>query len=337
MEGFKIAIDFVHDHAELFEAIFTILFFVGTGIFIYFFRPEFFQKIKSGFRSFSTAFSFANKHAIIWFAATAKAILALSFLALLIILEKYNVVALSEESRAEMTMSGIAILIGIALLMRYSSRFMDIAMVHYTLGALEARRITLSESISKSFKSAWLLFKFVLLDMLIAVLTKKDGSKRSSGIGFVNNILGLLAGLAWSAATYFIEPVIAEEGLSLRQSIRRSAETMKNSFGQVAGFEVGVAVYVALPVLVTSALGMGFLFLAYAVSESHALLAKACVITALVSFALLFLCMIVAFIIQQATTWIFTCAAYNYTRGRSTGPLDAHFITAAIIKESDKK
>lgn len=338
METVKTVADFIQTHEAIIEAIVTIVIFIAAGIYLYFYKPDFFKKIKAGFQSLGTSFSFANKHPMIWYAALFKTFLGVAGIFLLVILERYKVIAISRKSQAakEAGWSALLILFAIMLAWDYCSQFMNISITHYILGALESRSVTLKEAIGKSFKSAWLLLKFTLLDFLIRLLTGKDEEKKTSRITFINNILSSIVGLAWTAATYFIVPVIAEERVTLRESIRISALTMKNSFGQTIGFETGRSLFLVLPWYITGLLGAGCWLVRAKVKGAHPLLAEGLWITGLGMIIITALLALFAIIATQVTNWIFNCAAYNYTRGKNTGPFDAHFIRDAVITEKEE-
>jgi hypothetical protein len=292
---------------------------------------DFVPKIKSGFGAFSTAWAFARMHNVLIFFAAAKAIVLIIGVGLFVVLERFEIIALSEKAQqyAKPQLVGMTLMVVIPLVIlgKYWARLMDVCAMHYTLGALENRRVTVVESFKKSIAALWLLFKFVLLDYLLTILTKRDES--SSRFAFINNILSSLVGLAWRVATFFIIPVVAEERLSLRASIARSAEIMKNSFGQTTGFQLGILVYLFLPICLMLALGAGLLWSAQYIDIS----VNGIIFGFIVWLCLMLLVASVCYFIYTLTTWVFIAAAYNYTRGRDTGPFDAHFITAAFVKK----
>ena len=135
-------------------------------------------------------------------------------------------------------------------------------------------------------------------------------------------------GLAWSLATFFIMPVMVTERLSLRASIARSAQIMKDHFGRAIGFDFGTRILMApaLLMLAMFALYMGALALTRVTGSEHALFFKL--------FAVVFLCIILILLLlgligMQAVTWVFTCAIYNFSQGKPTGPFNERLIRAS--------
>lgn len=213
----------------------------------------------------------------------------------------------------------------------YLTHLIDLSAISYILNLLNKQEASISNSFSNAFSRAWLVLKFFLVDYLIAIITRNKKAE-SSRFSIVNAILKSIMGLAWSLATYFIMPVMAEEKLTLKQSIKESAEIMKSHFGNVVGFQIGTG-FLFLPaffILLLIVLFGGIVALIQGTGRiTTPIILHIILVMAIV--AIIFLS--IALVTSMVITWIFICAAYNFARGRKTGPFDEHFITAAIEKK----
>lgn len=77
---------------------------------------------------------------------------------------------------------------------------------------------------------------------------------------WVGRLLSFVGGVAWAVATFFVVPVLAVEGVGARESVRRSAHTMKSRWGEAVTGQVATGTagaILAFPGLILMATGVG--------------------------------------------------------------------------------
>jgi Family of unknown function (DUF6159) len=80
-------------------------------------------------------------------------------------------------------------------------------------------------------------------------------------VGFIGKIITSITGIVWSVATFFVVPVIAYEGLGPIAAFKRSAQLMKEKWGESlgAGFSFFLIQFALVLVAGTSFFLIGFL------------------------------------------------------------------------------
>jgi len=329
-------LDFINQHQEAVFITVSILFVFGLILFTLFLSRGLFKNIRAGIATFRPALQFARAHPLLGLLAFIKICIFVTMTVTIIVLEKNDFIMRNQEGDAIYTTTALLILILGALITSFFAKLIDISAIHYTIAALESNMISLSALVRKAFKSSWLLAKFVLLDFVINVLTRspqKQGKKYTSWFQFINMIIASTIGLAWNVATYFITPVIAHERVTLRESIRRSAEIMKKHFGTTIGFEMASIVYFVIPFILIIIGSLGITCIAALIRYSAPLLSNSMLfLSAIVPISCLCIVTPVILMLNFITTWIFKSAAYNYTQGKSTGPFHEQIAQAALRK-----
>ena len=92
-----------------------------------------------------------------------------------------------------------------------------------------------------------------------AAISALQALLREAGGNLVGAIVGGLADVAWTVATFFVVPVIALEGLGPKDAIKRSAGVVRERWGEgvVGSAAIGlVAFLIALPGIVLIVAGI---------------------------------------------------------------------------------
>jgi hypothetical protein len=151
------------------------------------------------------------------------------------------------------------------------------------------------------------------------IISAIQGATNESVVG---RILGGLVSFAWSAATFFVVPVIALEGVGPKQAFKRSVSVLRERWGEgVVGSASasGIVFLVALPALL--ALGVG----GYALIDSGQDVAGG------VLLGLAGVVLVVAILIGGTVSAIFRVALYRYaTDGTAVGGFDPAQMQAAF-------
>jgi hypothetical protein len=325
---FNAIVAFVREYPTFCGILFGLVALVVLLFFWYLKKPHIFQNVKNGFHVTFPATKFANDHKILWWLCGIKMGFIFFVIGIWAVLVKYGITTPDKRLPGyEILFFALIVSFVLGFITNYLFALCDISAMHYLFEAFDAKSMTLSESFRASLKSSWIACKFALLNYFMTIF--KRGKSDSSQQG------GSLIGLAWNVATFFIAPVITEERLSLRASIKRSAETMKNSFGHVVGFKMGQSLFLGIGFMV-------FMLSLFSLFMAAVLIGKQFGIRVR-SFKPVFLCVLLILLcvglivsaLHTITTWVFTAAAYNFTRGKNTGPFDAQFIRQSLVREDE--
>jgi hypothetical protein len=113
-------------------------------------------------------------------------------------------------------------------------------------GAMERMRggdPTVSSALGAAGRHVGKIFGWALLAATVGTILRAIADR----VPFVGKIVIGLIGAAWSIATFFVVPVLVLEDLSVTDSVRRSTELLKRSWGEavVGTIGLGAASFVA--------------------------------------------------------------------------------------------
>jgi len=128
-------------------------------------------------------------------------------------------------------------------------------------------------------------------------------------VGFVGKIVIAILGAVWTIATYFVVPVLVVEGLGPIEAAKRSAEILKDAWGESLVSNVGIGlVTTVVTLLIVVPVGIAFLALA---------LKTASIAVALIGLAAVLAILVLSALIGSALSSIALCALYLYaTEGK---------------------
>jgi hypothetical protein len=142
--------------------------------------------------------------------------------------------------------------------------------------------------------------------------------------GFAGRLIEWVGDIAWSLASFFVLPVLALEDVSAPAALRRSAATIRRTWGES----------------VTGAAVIGFgasfvVFIAAAVGVFGAVIGQAGHAAGYPLAALAAVAVAAAMMVQTAVSQVFRLAVYRYATGEgSTGPFAAADLEAAFKPRS---
>jgi hypothetical protein len=163
--------------------------------------------------------------------------------------------------------------------------------------------------------AAWALVQAVV-GLIISAL------QSAANDNIVGTILGGLVSFAWSAATFFVVPVIALEGVGPRDAFKRSVSVLRERWGEgVVGAASASAVVFLAALLPILALGAG----------GYALVNSGQDVGGGVLFGLAGVIFVVAVLIGGTVNAIFRVALYRFaTEGTAVGGFDPAQMQAAF-------
>jgi hypothetical protein len=205
-----------------------------------------------------------------------------------------------------------------ALLLSYpltfTSVFINTAIAAAAAAALDGRRLTVAQALAVPAKRLGHVAGWALIATVVGVVLEQIASRLPLG----GSIATRLVGLAWSLASLFAIPVLALEDRSPTQCLRRSAELVKERWGEGLAGSVIVTAWAAVALLVLGvAVAVG---VAATAAAPIALAAVACAgavgLTALVGLQI---------VVRQT----FAVALYRYaTEGSVAGPFEERDLRA---------
>lgn len=176
--------------------------------------------------------------------------------------------------------------------------FFNVALIHCVLSRLGGGSASVGDGLAVAVRRLPQIIAWALVSATIGLVLNILRDRA----GMAGRVVAGLAGLGWTVATYFVVPILAHEGLGPIAALRRSAATLRRTWGEalVAQFGLGVLVIVPGIVAVLLAALVGSTLPASVAGPVFALLAA---LMALVVFAVQTLGVVLnAAIYQYATT-----------------------------------
>lgn len=193
---------------------------------------NFFDRLSNGWNISMNSFKVLkeNKHLVIF--------PILSTLSLILIMGSFFVVILSSNGwnvdQVEGTTSNTSYFL--LLLLFYVVNyfvvvFFNMALIHCTRLYFKGEEATVSEGLRFSFSRIGVIFSWALFAGTVGAILKMI--QQESGI--IGKIITGIIGVVWSIATFFVVPVIAYENLGPFAAFKRSAQLMKQKWGESLG------------------------------------------------------------------------------------------------------
>jgi hypothetical protein len=197
----------------------------------------------------------------------------------------------------------IAVLVVGAYFLILVSVYCNVALSACAARALEGHDTTAGEGFSAAGARFGPVAGWALLSLVVGGLINLVQALLREGAGqLVAALVGGLANMAWSVATFFVVPVIALEGLGPTGALKRSLAVIRERWGEgVAGsFAIGGLIFLMafLPGLALFAIGV-------AVSSSVPFLGAVLVVLGIAVF-------VIGAVVQTALMAIFKVALYRF-------------------------
>jgi hypothetical protein len=137
---------------------------------------------------------------------------------------------------------GYAILLAFYVSSYFVIIFFNAAIVECAIIRFRGNDPTVADGLKGACRRLPQIFGWALVAATVGVVLRAI-SERS---GLVGKIVTGLFGLAWSAATFFVVPIIVMERLGPIDAARRSTELVKKTWGEAIGAHMGIGVISAL-------------------------------------------------------------------------------------------
>ena len=192
--------------------------------------------------------------------------------------------------------------------------FFNVGLVHCAKMIMEGKETTVGEGIRFAQTRTGVIMGWAALAATVGIILKAI-QERAGGVGKI--ITGII-GMVWGIATFFVVPVIAYENVTPFEAVKRSAEVMKEKWGESIGanFSFGIFSFVGIMLIALPAgLLSGFLI--------HPLVGVA---TGILAFILVQTAV-------SAANVVFLTAAYQHVNNEPIGFFDGEVLDDIFVQK----
>jgi len=178
---------------------------------------------------------------------------------------------------------------------------------------------TLGDGFRNASKNIGKIFIWALISATVGVILRMISDKQKT----VGRIIAGIIGMAWNLLTFFVVPVMIFEKISPLESIKKSGELFKKTWGENAIVQISMAGFFTL-------LSLGVFLVAIGLGI-FAVVSLKSVIFAITIFLIMVLTLIVLSIISSSLNGIFVAALYKYANdGQVPSVYDSEIIKSAF-------
>ncbi|GAA4323426.1 DUF6159 family protein [Flaviaesturariibacter amylovorans] len=116
--------------------------------------------------------------------------------------------------------------------------FFNMALIHCARLYFHGEEVTVSAGLRFSLSRIGVIFSWALFAATVGTILRAI----QENTGIVGKIITGLIGIVWSIATFFVVPVIAYENCGPIDAFRRSAQLMREKWGESLGSRIGFGV-----------------------------------------------------------------------------------------------
>jgi len=274
---------------------------------------NFFERLSNGWSISMNSFKVlkANKQLIIF--------PILSSISLLFILGSFIVLVLAgagwnTENIQERGQTGSILILFLYYLVNYFVVvFFNMALIHCSQLYFKGEKPTIEDGIRFSMSRIGAIFLWSMLAATVGTVLRLI----QENLGTVGKIIVGLIGIVWSIATFFVVPVIAYENLGPIDAFKRSAQLMKEKWGESlgAGFSFGLVNLIGFVVI-----GGGLFLLG---SVFNPLIGVILAVMGILLFSA----------IMSAARTIFVSAVYHNVTGDPTDHFNQQMIDSLFVEK----
>lgn len=143
---------------------------------------------------------------------------------------------------------------------------------------------------------AWALFAAVVGTLLSAI---------EQNLGWFGKIVLRFIGLAWAVATYFVVPVLAEEGVGPLTAVQRSMDLLKKTWGEALVGNITIQL---------GSFGLMFLMTLFLVGGIFLAVFLESLLVAIITGIIFFIFLMILAIVTSALRQVFLAGLYQYAK-----------------------
>jgi len=106
--------------------------------------------------------------------------------------------------------------------------YFNTAIIGFATMRLERGYPEIRDGIRVANRNLWPIFKWAVVAATVGTILKIIHDR-----GVIGKIVAVIAGFAWSMATFFITPVFVYEKMSIRDSLKRSISLFEDTWGEM--------------------------------------------------------------------------------------------------------
>ena len=180
-------------------------------------------------------------------------------------------------------------------------------------------------TVKDGYKIAWShilpIIGWAMLSATVGlILNMLSNNSKNKGRG--KSFIASLIGATWNVLTFLVVPVLAVEGLSPIEAVKRSWELLKGTWGEQISGKLSIGL-----IFVLIGFGGGALLVGLGVGIS---ILTESIIPAIIFGSLLFIFIIILSLLNSTLSSIFSAAVYEYAVEGKTGLFDAKLIEESI-------
>ncbi len=129
--------------------------------------------------------------------------------------------------------------------------FFNVALMHCTRMYFKGEKVNLREGLNYSISRIWAIFSWALFAATVGTLLRI----LQENMGRMGRMIISIVGIVWSMATFFVVPVIAYEKNGALHAFKRSAQLMKEKWGENIGasFSFELIQFIGIAIILTIA------------------------------------------------------------------------------------
>ena len=209
--------------------------------------------------------------------------------------------------------ASVLALIPVYLLLAYVTVFFNTALISAANERLEGGNPTLQSALRSAMELAFRILPWAFVSAAVSAILKPLEQRA----GLFGQIITGLAGVAWTAVTFLVLPIIVIEGARTGRAVKKSGELLRSTWGENIAAQVGFGMIGFLLVLPG-----GVLTLMFAVAGGPVFAAV---------FILFMLWCIAVAVTLSALNAVYQTALYRYASGVQTS---SGYFTSSALKSS---
>ena len=112
----------------------------------------------------------------------------------------------------------------------FAATYFNVAFYALAAATIDGRPMTVSQAFGHARSRVWTIALWALVATSVGVALR--AIEQLPAGGWLRQIVEWIVDLAWSLATFFVVPVLALEDVGVRTALRRSAATIRQTWGE---------------------------------------------------------------------------------------------------------
>jgi hypothetical protein len=198
--------------------------------------------------------------------------------------------------------------------------FFNTALVGAAIALLEGGRPTVGVALKLAFSRIGAVLGYAVISATIGVLLQALAER----LGLLGRLIEATLGLAWTAATFLVVPILAAEGIGPWQAIERSTALLRKTWGENLIGNVGISLVTSMVSGAVGLIGFGGSMLLF---QLNPVLGAALLLASITTLLLIVL-------VAAALTAIYAAAVYHYAVvGTPPTSFDGNLVRDAFTRK----